>query len=51
MHAMLPWCCSVSGELAALQSRLSQAERLARLEVELAAREAETRLKVCWQRV
>jgi hypothetical protein len=38
--------CSVSAELAALQSRLSQAERLARLEVELAAREAEARIKV-----
>lgn len=39
-------CRSVSSELAALQTRLAQAERLARLEVELAAREAEARLKV-----
>lgn len=38
--------CSVSAELASLQSRLGQAERLAKLEVELAAREAEARLKV-----
>jgi hypothetical protein len=38
--------CSVSAELALLQSRLGQAERLAKLEVELAAREAEARLKV-----
>jgi hypothetical protein len=45
----------VSAELASLQSRLGQAERLAKLEVELAAREAEARLKVglgtCWQHV
>jgi hypothetical protein len=46
-HQLLSVSChSVSSELAALQSRLSQAERLACLEVELAAREAQTRLKV-----
>jgi len=46
---VLSWLCDgrVESELAALQTRLSQAERLARLEVELAAREAEVRLKVC----
>ncbi len=36
----------LSGDMAALQQRLSQADKLARLEVELAAREAEARMKV-----
>lgn len=38
--------CRVASELASLQPRLTQAERLARLEVELAAREAAAQLKV-----
>lgn len=51
LHHNSPWCCCsslrrVSAEMDKLQSRMSQAERLARLEVELAAREAETRIKV-----
>jgi hypothetical protein len=36
----------IAADAAQLQPRLAQAERLARLEVELAAREAECRVKV-----